>query len=106
MDKDPLFPYRQPFVTAAGIILGFVLNYISEIVRVAGGDKRIPYFILTFTLIGIALLITSVFRILHNRYDHAKASRYYRRTLYLFLAGVILVSAGAMLRVFRIVLLD
>ncbi|MDX9752298.1 MAG: hypothetical protein RBT71_14565 [Flavobacteriales bacterium] len=55
---------------------------------------------------GIALLITSVFRILNNRYDHAKASRYYRRTLYLFLAGVILVSAGAMLRVFRIVLLD
>lgn len=105
MEKDPILKYRQPFVTAAGIILGFVLNYTVEIVKIAGKDQRIPYFILTFTLIGIALLIASVFRILNNRYDHRNADRYYRKTLFFFLSGVILVSLGAMLRVIRIVVL-
>lgn len=103
MEKDPIFTYRQPFVTAAGIILGFVLNYTVEIVKIAGKDQRIPYFILSFTFTGIVLLIVSVFRILNNRYNHDKAAGYYRKTLYFFLTGVVLVSLGAMLRVIRIV---
>ncbi len=103
MEKDPLFTYRQPFVTASGIILGFVLNYIVDIVKIAGKDQRIPYFIMLFTFTGIALLITSVFRILNNRYNHKNADKYYRKTLYLFLSGIILVSLGAMLRVIRII---
>lgn len=103
MEKDPIFTYRQPFITAAGIILGFVLNYIVDIVKIAGKYHRIPYFIIIFTFIGIAFLITSIFRILNNRYDHKNADKYYQKTLYLFLSGIILVSLGAMLRVIRIV---
>lgn len=64
MDKDQFFNFRQPLVTAAGSILGFVLNFATELVKRENKSDLIALLILLFTLIGIMLLIVSLYRIL------------------------------------------
>ena len=58
----------------------------------------IPLLILFFTLIGISLLIVSLYRILYNGYDREHADRFYRRTLNYFMAGVIFSFLGGLLK--------
>ncbi|MBX3256746.1 MAG: hypothetical protein KF862_21600 [Chitinophagaceae bacterium] len=98
MEKDQLFNFRQPLVTAAGIILGFVLNFATELVKRDTRSDLIPLLILFFTLIGISLLIVSLYRILHNGYDREHADRFYRRTLNYFMAGVIFSFLSGLLK--------
>jgi vacuolar-type H+-ATPase subunit I/STV1 len=98
MEKDQNFNFRQPLVTASGIILGFVLNFATDLVR---QDKKGGLFsisILVATLIGIVLLVVSLYRILDNRYDREHADRYYTRTLNYVLAGGIFSFLGALVR--------
>ncbi|KYP15246.1 hypothetical protein [Flavihumibacter sp. CACIAM 22H1] len=87
MEKDKLFNYRQPMVTAAGIILGFVLNFATEIVKQEKKDAFFAALILIPILAGIILLILSLYRILNNQYDPEKARLYYKRTLGYFVRG-------------------
>ncbi|MBN8860935.1 MAG: hypothetical protein J0H29_21265 [Sphingobacteriales bacterium] len=98
MEKDQLFNFRQPLVTAAGIILGFVLNFATELVKRDTRSDVIPLLILFFTLIGISLLIVSLYRILYNDYDRVHADRFYRRTLNYFMTGVIFSFLGGLLK--------
>lgn len=98
MEKDQLFNFRQPLVTAAGIILGFVLNFATELVRRDGRSNLFPMLILIFTLIGISLLIVALYRILNNGYDRDQADKYYGKTLRFFLAGVIFSFIGGLLK--------
>lgn len=89
MEKDPLFYFRQPLVTAGGIILGFVLNFATSLVKRDNRSDVIALLVLAFILVGISFLIISLYQILNKEYNHANASRYYRRTLHCFLKGVI-----------------
>ncbi|MBX3242667.1 MAG: hypothetical protein KIT80_03905 [Chitinophagaceae bacterium] len=98
MEKDQLFNFRQPLVTAAGIILGFVLNFATELVKRDRKSDVIAWFILIFTLIGITLLIISLYRILNNRYNRENADKSYNKTLNYFLAGVIFSFIGGLLK--------
>lgn len=98
MEKDQLFNFRQPLVTAAGIILGFVLNFATELVKRENKSDVLALLILLFTLIGITLLIVSLYRILNNNYDRDHARKYYASTLNYFLAGVIFSFMGGLIK--------
>lgn len=98
MDKDQLFNFRQPLVTAAGIILGFVLNFATELVKRENKSDLIALLILLFTLVGIMFLIISLYRILNNNYDRDHARKYYRSTLNYFLLGVIFSFIGGLIK--------
>jgi len=98
MEKDPLFNFRQPLVTAGGIILGFVLNFATSLVKRNNRSDILALLILVFTLVGIALLIISLYRILNREYDRDNAKKYYRKTLNYFLTGVIFSFIGGVLK--------
>ena len=98
MEKDQLFNFRQPLVTAAGIILGFVLNFATELVKRDKKNDIAALTILLLTLGGISLLIVSLYRILNNRYEREQAEKYYQRTLIYFMSGVILSFAGGLIK--------
>ncbi len=98
MEKDPLFNFRQPLVTAAGIILGFVLNFATSLVKRNNRSDVMALFILGFTLIGISLLIISLYRILNNNYDKKNVNGFYRKTLSYFVSGVIFSFIGGILK--------
>lgn len=106
MEKDQLFNFRQPLVTAAGIILGFVLNFATDLVKRDNKSDLMALLILVCTLIGISMLIVSLYRILDNTYDKENASRYYRKTLQFFLWGVILSFVGGVLKMFHTLFLS
>lgn len=98
MEKDQLFNYRQPLVTVAGIILGFVLNFATELVKRDKRNDAMALLILLFTLTGIVLLIVSLYRILNHHYDREAVRCYYKKTLNFFLWGVILSFSGGLLK--------
>jgi vacuolar-type H+-ATPase subunit I/STV1 len=106
MEKDQLFNFRQPLVTAAGIILGFVLNFATELVKRENKSDLIALLILLFTLSGITLLIVSSYRILSNNYDRDNARKYYRVTLNYFLAGVIFSFMGGLIKMIHTLFLS
>lgn len=106
MEKDQLFNFRQPLVTAAGIILGFVLNFATELVKRESKNDLIALLIILFTLSGITFLIISLYRILNNDYDRANARRFYRKTLNCFLAGVILSFVGGVIKMIHTLFLS
>ncbi len=76
-------------VTASGIILGFVLNFATGLVKREYKSDLIVILILISTLIGIVCLIISLFRILNHQYDRENSAKYYSKTLKFFISGVI-----------------
>ena len=95
---DQLQPYRQPLVTATGIILGFVLNFASNWVKsdTPLGDTG-AYSVGGLILLGMVCLITVLARILQIGVPSDRAAGYYRTTVRIFVAGVSLAVAGAMI---------
>ncbi|MBB6325842.1 hypothetical protein FHS59_001457 [Algoriphagus iocasae] len=98
MERDHNFNYRQPLVTASGIILGFVLNFATDLVKRDNKGDFVSMAILLSTMIGIIFLITSLYRILNNKYDRNNADKYYSITLKLFLTGVVFSFLGALVK--------
>jgi hypothetical protein len=86
---DKIQQFRQPMVTATGIFLGFMLDFANgwlpnsftiyrfRDVVIAGG-----------TLASIALLIVVLYRVLRGDQPEDSASRFYKRTLRLFIIGI------------------
>lgn len=95
---DRIQAYRQPLVTATGIILGFVLNFASSWVR---SDLALPdalaYLVFTLILVGMACLVLVLRRVLRMGVPPEAAERYYRRTLALFVFGVCSASVGILI---------
>lgn len=106
MEKDQLFNFRQPLVTAAGIILGFVLNFATDLVKRDRKNDLLALLILLSTLIGISLLIVALYRILDNNYDQDHANRFYKKTLNYFLCGVIFSFLGGLLKMIHTLFLS
>ncbi|MFN0200611.1 MAG: hypothetical protein ACKVTZ_03780 [Bacteroidia bacterium] len=99
--EDKIQTYRQPLVTATGIILGFILNFASSFVKsesVVG--ERLAYLIGICILMGIICLIIVLGRILTLNYPREKAIAYYQNTLYLFLFGLSIAFFGVILDMF------
>ena len=93
--------YRQPLVTATGIILGFILNFASTFVKTSSPISEISAYIIGLCiLIGIICLILVLGRILNMKYPKEKAEEYYQKTLNFFLFGVSISFVGVMIDMF------
>lgn len=106
MERDQLFNYRQPMVTASGIILGFVLNFATGLVRRDNKSDLIIILILLTTLIGIVCLIVSLFRVLNHNYDRENSAKYYSKTLKFFISGVIFSFSGGLIKMLHTLVLS
>ena len=99
--EDTSQAFRQPMVTATGIILGFVLNFVANWVKSDSpvGDG-LAYVIGISVVAGAASLIVVLFRILNMDYPRQQAQQYYNRTLRLFIGGLCLAFLGVFLDMF------
>lgn len=87
--------YRQPMVTAIGIILGFLVGFLGNWVtesnfKIVEVSDRITFY---GCLIGSFCLFAALYRML-NIPPSADLSIYYKRTLYIFSFGVIMAFMG------------
>jgi hypothetical protein len=99
--EDKIQTYRQPMVTATGIILGFILNFAASFVKSESPlSNLIAYAIGICILSGIICLILVLSRILQMKYPKEKAEIYYNKTLQLFIAGVSIAFFGVMIDMF------
>lgn len=83
--------YRQPMVTAIGIMLGFLVGFLGNWVaepefRLVDVSDKIAF---SGSVAGAVCLIGALFRML-NIAPVEDIVGYYQRTLYLFCAGVTL----------------
>jgi len=87
--EDKLHPFRQPLITATGIILGFALNVATASLPNAFKSKTIvERFMSLGTLVHIPIYTIVMFRMLRKDYPRKKAESYYRKTLVLFVPGI------------------
>lgn len=93
--EDPLISYRQPIVTASGLLLAFTLGFASQWVEAPNPlGVWADYAIGVSILLGTMMLIFAVFRILNANYPRHLAASYYARTLRLFVGGLSLNFIG------------
>jgi hypothetical protein len=94
--EDRIQPLRQPMVTATGIILGFMLNFLATWVK---SNAKLGYglgiVIGLCMLVGTILLVLCLFRILRLDYPRDRADAYYNYTLAIFIAGICLAFTGS-----------
>lgn len=99
--EDKIQSYRQPLVTATGIILGFILNFASTYVK---NENALPafldYLVGFCVLVGIICLIVVLKRILQMNYPKEKAEKYYQKTLNYFIFGVSISFVGVLIDLF------
>lgn len=103
MDRD-INHYRNPMVTAIGIILGFVLAYLGRWATEPSVHKSDLVVALGF-FFGIIFLNIALYRILNNRVDPDHEERYYHLTLKLFMLGIISSFLGTFVTIFQQILL-
>ena len=95
MMEDKIQAFCQPLVTATGILLGFILNFMSSWVKsdVPFGDV-LAGVVGICMLTGISCLIAVLYRILRMDYPREQGEQYYRRTLSVFVVGVCVAFVG------------
>lgn len=99
--EDKIQAFRQPLVTATGIILGFVLNFASTFVKSESIlSDFVSYIIGICVLIGIVCLIVVLKLVLTMNYPKTDAEKYYQKTLNLFIIGVSSAFIGVMIDMF------
>lgn len=98
---DPLQGYRQPLVTATGILLGFILNFMASWVKADSELSDLIAWIVAISLIvGIVGLIIVLYRALRRDYPIDRADAWHRTTLYLFVVSVAVAFAGVFIDTF------
>ena len=81
--------YRQPMVTATGIFLGFMLEFINGwIPNSFTAHKFRDAVIGVGSVLSIALLIVVLYRILRMNYPPQSTDHYNRKTLSFFTVGI------------------
>lgn len=99
--EDKLQSFRQPLVTATGIILGFILNFASSFVKTDTDiSDLVAYLIGVSVLAGIIALIVVLYRVLRMDYNRQNADKYYKITLGIFIFGVSISFLGVMIDMF------
>lgn len=105
--EDKIQAYRQPMVTATGIMLGFVLNFAAGWVKT---ETQMPdswaYGVGMCILSGIVALIITLYRILKMDYPRETANLYYQKTLRIFIVGVSMAFIGALMDMFSHFMVD
>jgi hypothetical protein len=99
--EDKIHTYRQPLVTATGIILGFILSFASTFVKTDSGLSDFTAYIIGACIFsGIVCLIVVLGRVLKMNYPKEKAEKYYQKTLVIFLFGLSISFFGVMIDLF------
>ncbi len=99
--EDKIQAYRQPLVTATGIILGFILNFAANWVKADSQlSETMAYFVGLCVLVGTTCLIIVLYRLLNMTYPREKAESYYMNTLYVFMTGVCWAFSGVLVDMF------
>ena len=79
---DKIQPYRQPLVTATGIIMGFLLSIAGSWAGKAFATYRFSEVVTALFICGqIPLFIIVLYRILNMNYPEEKAMAYYNKTI-------------------------
>lgn len=92
---DPLSSYRQPLVTATGLLLGFTLGFAATWVQTDNPFGAIQALLVgASVMVGTIAMIATLFRILRHDYPRDDAGAYYQRTLKLFILGICITFAG------------
>lgn len=99
--EDKTQSFRQPLVTATGIILGFILNFAATWVKT---ESPLPdsyaYFVAICILLGVGCLITTLYRLLRFDYPREKGEIYYGFSLKIFIVGLVLSFIGVLTDMF------
>jgi hypothetical protein len=97
--EDKIQAFRQPMVTATGIILGLMLNSALSWVRTASplGDG-LAYIVGICVLAGAVSLILALYRVLRMSYPRDRGEQYYK-SLRLFIFGIGISFLGALIDV-------
>lgn len=99
--EDKIHSFRQPMVTATGIILGFILNFASTFVRNDSPLSILASYITGICILtGIICLIVVLSRVLQMKYPRDEAEKYYSKTLNIFIIGVSISFIGVILEMF------
>lgn len=105
--EDKLQSFRQPLVTATGIILGFILNFAAAFVQTDSGLADLVSYSVGFCiLVGICCLIVVLSRVLKMNYPKEKAEMYYQKTLTIFLFGLTISFIGVLIDMFASFMTD
>ena len=97
--------YRQPMVTAIGIILGFVLGFTGNWATAPVSETTLSdYFIMVGLFLSIVLLILALYRILNNNYPQEKTGAYYQKTLKIFILGLSIAFIGVLVSIFQTII--
>jgi len=95
MLDDKLQNFRQPIITSSGILLGFVLNIAGEWVRTPSKRNDTYSAISSLCLLAcISILVMVLYRTLNINYPRERAEQYYKRTLFYFILGIIIILAN------------
>jgi hypothetical protein len=87
---DPMQTFRAPIVTATGVLLGFYFHLSAGWASRAFTDDRLSHYaILASICVNIPLHIVVLYRSLRMNYPAHDVSRYYARTLALFVTGLV-----------------
>jgi hypothetical protein len=93
--------YRQPMVTSIGVILGFLMGFLGQWVTepsfklVSSAD----HMVFAGSLAGIVLLLLAMYRMLSPDLP-AQVMQYYRRTLHLYMSGIVLAFSSMVISAF------
>lgn len=99
--EDKIQPYRQPLVTATGIILGFILNFASTWVKTESSlSDALAYFVGFCVLTGVVMLIYVLFRVLRMPPLKEDGAIYYKKTLRYFIIALSLAFVGVFVDMF------
>lgn len=99
--EDKIQTFRQPLVTATGIILGFILNFASSFVKSESVLSDFASYIIGFcVLTGIVCLIIVLKLVLTMNYPREMADKYYKKILNLFILGVSIAFIGVIIDMF------
>lgn len=105
--EDKIQSFRQPLVTATGIILGFILNFAATFVKADNAHSdTLAYAIGICILMGIICLILVLGRVLSMSYPRENGEKYYQKTLHIFLFGVSASFAGVLMDMFSNFMMD
>lgn len=94
--------YRQTVVTSVGVILGFLLGFLGQWVTEDTFALKTTGDVIVFygNLLAAALLLAVLFRMLAPSLDASRALHDYRRTLAVYMAGVLLAFGSIVVSAF------
>lgn len=105
--EDKIQAFRQPMVTATGIMLGFILNFASIWVKADSHlSDGLAYLVGICIIIGVVCLIIVLSRVLRIDYPKDKAEKYYNATLRIFIIGVCFAFVGVIIDLYGNFMVD